>query len=148
MNYKERDPSLYKQICNLLIGETIKFTPGSSDITLAKHLEKVDDHGCPNKFVQGKEPSCLFLSLANALHLSGEEQLVIKIVQVSSKFFGSKEVCDKSLMREILFMTKSNGYHEEGKRRFNSMVPGRVNVAFFATKNHIHCQCHEVLKHK
>ena len=73
MNYKERDPSLYKQICSLPIGETIKFTPGSSDIISSKHLVKVDDRGRPNKFVQGKEPSCLFLSLTNALYLSGEE---------------------------------------------------------------------------
>lgn len=122
LNYKERDPSLCKQICNLPIGETIKFTPGSSDITSVKHLVKVDDRGRPNKFVQGKEPSCLFLSLANALHLSGEEQLAFKIVQVSSNFFGSKEVCDKPLMRDILFTTKSNGYHEEGERRFKFQI--------------------------
>ena len=28
LNYKERDPSLYKQILNLKIGQTIRFTAG------------------------------------------------------------------------------------------------------------------------
>ena len=118
MNYKERDPSLHKQICNLKVGETIKFTADSSDISSTKHLVKVEDRGCPNKFIQGKEPSCLFLSLTNSLHVSGEEQLAFKIVQVFTIFFGSKEERDKPLMKDILYITKSNGYHEEGERRF------------------------------
>ena len=122
LNYKEQDPSLYKEILNLKIGESIKFTAGSSASSSDKQVVKLEGHGRPTKFIQGKEPSCLFLSLANALHVSGEEQLAYKIVQVSSKFFGSKEVYDKPLMKDILFITKSNGHHEEGERRFKFQI--------------------------
>lgn len=122
INFRKNDPDLYKKICNLKVGERIKFEVGSSDVSSNKLCIREVDRGCKIKFIQGDEPSCLFLPLANALHILGEPHLSLKLTQVFSDFFHSRNNNKKPSMKDILMITKSNKYHVEGERRFKFLI--------------------------
>ena len=122
LNFKVKDPTTYKQICELEVGNTLKFSPGSSNISSGTVRINKEDQGCQTRFIQGKEPSCLFISLANALHLLEEDQLALKLVKVYNEFFHSSKQSNKPSMKDILMITKSNQYHKEGERRFKFLI--------------------------
>ena len=122
LNFKKKDPQFYKEICSLKVGETVRFSPGSSEMTLNKLIVNDQDRGYQIKFIQGNEPSCLFLSLANTFDILGEQQLSLKLVQVFSDYFNARKDHNKPSMKDILLITKSNKYHLPGERKFKFVI--------------------------
>ena len=121
LNFKEKHPKLYKDICKLDGNKTIIIPSGSSDLKdIISHIED-KDLGPKIKYTQDSDPSCLFTSLANALDFLGYSQLGQKLVEVYYKEFHNQKSSYFSI-NDVLRVTKYNKYRNKSEHRFQFLV--------------------------
>ena len=121
LNFKKRDPTLYKNICKLAGGKSIKIPNGSSE--LSEIMSKLDekDLGPKIKYQQDSDPSCLFTSLANALDYLGYTDLGQKLVEVYYANFHKADDSNVS-MNDVINTTKFNKFRNKSERKFQFPV--------------------------
>ena len=80
LNFKDKHPRLFKDICGLKPDSSITIPDGSSNLSEIINELQDKDFGPKNRYIHDLDPSCLFTSLANALDYLGYPKLGHKLV--------------------------------------------------------------------
>ena len=136
LNFKKRDPKLYKRICTANVGQFVDIPPGNSNQQkLVRKINK-NDYGPKNKYTQGSDPSCLFSSLANAIDYLGNPKISFKLIEIYyNEFHNNKN--PHVTMKDVLRATTRNHYHKkfESKFKFKVTKVKRPNALDFIHPN-------------
>ena len=121
LNFKEKYPRLYRDICKLDSNKSINISSGSSDLN--KIMSKIEekDLGPKIKYTQDSDPSCLFTSLVAAFDFLGYSQLGQKLIEVYYKDFHNQMDSYVSI-NDVLKVTKHNKYHHESEHKFQFWI--------------------------
>ena len=121
LNFKDKHPRLFKDICGLKPDSSITIPDGSSNLDEIINELQDKDFGPKNRYIQDSDPSCLFTSLANALDYLGYPKLGHKLVQVYYTKFHNQTDSYVS-MNDVIKVTKDNAYHIQDETKFKFVI--------------------------